>query len=375
MNLKRREFLQWLAIGASTAAGAACSKAPAPTVRSGLIVGGGKFIDPEAPGKGAQYTLAVVDTRHPTPQLIDIPFLPHGIAFSETDPNRLRVFEKIGPGACEVDLATSTMTRVIANHPERFFYGHGALSKDQSLLFATETYLDSQRGVVAVRDADTLQLLGEFPTYGDNPHDCRLIEEGTVLLITNGGGSLGSQRQPSVTYVDVASKRLIERLYLDNRELNAGHIARAQDGAIAVVSAPRKGMSEEHLGGVSLRRGKATALVNFREPIEVVQRMRGEALSVAIHEARGVVAVTHPNGNMVSFWSILSNAFIKMLEFERPRGVTLSADSERFILSYGRDASLIEIDADTLDPLPDTRKVATYITGSHIYNWDIEIPA
>ena len=366
MTMTRRDLLVLLATSLGGVALGSCAPSRS---GNGRLLGGGRYRASANEGD-TRYVLAVIEGSATDPTLIPLPFLPHGIAVSPTDPERIAVFEKIGPGACEIDLSEQRMLHPVETRKDRFFYGHGAYSPDAGLLYATETYLASQRGVIAVRDATDRTLLGEFPTYGSNPHDCQLIEGGSLLLITNGGSTQGDLQAPSVTYVDVNTEQLIERVPLDNHQLNAGHIARSRNGAIAVVSAPRPGLTEDDLGGVSLRDAGADTLISMREPAAVVARMRGEALSVAIHEPEQIVAVTHPNGNMVTFWSIRDNRLLRALDFERPRGVTLSTDASRFILSFGKDASVIGIDVETLKPIPESRQRATYITGSHLYNWD-----
>jgi hypothetical protein len=43
---------------------------------------------------------------------------------------RVVVFEKIGPGAAEIDLKSGRVTRGIRPAQGRWFYGHGAFSPD-----------------------------------------------------------------------------------------------------------------------------------------------------------------------------------------------------------------------------------------------------
>ena len=95
--------------------------------------------------------------------------------------------------------------------------------------------------------------------------------------------------------------------------------------------------------------------------------MLGESLSVAIHQI--IELVTHPDGNMISFWDTTSRKYIKKLELEIPRGVTLSNDGKYFIVSYGQMANIVNISTKELQLQSDSITEATYLAGSHIYNW------
>lgn len=332
-----------------------------------IILGGGQFADSEHPEQ-LKFALSIVNLKQAQHKLVAIDFLAHGIILDPGNSERLVMFEKIGPGACEVDLKSMRMTRDIPTSKDRYFYGHGAFSSDRRYLYSTETYLDTHRGVIAIRDANSFELMGEFPTYGSNPHECQLIDEGKVMVITNGGGTLSSDDVPSVTYVDVNSQQLLERVTLDNSRINTGHMGLDKDGGLVVVSAPREGLAKTDLGGVSIK-PRGEAMQTIAQPGGIVSRMKGEALSVAIHPPSGIAAVTHPDGNMLTFWSVNHRRLIKALQLPKPRGVTLTMDEKFFVVSYGAQANVIKIDVRSLTQSKDSNIPATYITGSHIYNW------
>jgi hypothetical protein len=261
------------------------------------------------------------------------------------------------------------VARNVAPRDGRWFYGHGAFSYDGKVLFSTETVNEQQRGVIGVRDAATLDYLGEFPTFGENPHDCHLIDEGRTLVVTNGGGALGTPLVPCVTYVDVASQRLLETLKLTNERFNTGHLALSKRGDLVVVSAPRKGLTDKELGAVSLGRRRGL-LRTMAEPADVTGRMTGEALSTTVHERTAVAAVTHPLGGMVTFWSLSTAQLVKAIELPRARGVTLTLDGSNFILSCATSTDLVQVSPNTLEVLEHTRLSKTFLSGSHVFNWN-----
>lgn len=342
----------------------------APSAQADLILGGGGFVGE----RGTQhFAFARVDVAARRVGLTPTTFLPHGVAVDPLDASRVMAFEKIGPGCAEIDLASGRVTRGVRPAEGRWFYGHGAFSPDGKLLYSTETVNARESGVIGVRDARTLAYLGEFPTFGENPHDCHLIENGKVLVVTNGGGALGTDMRPCVTYVEVDSRRLLEKLDLQSERFNTGHLTLGGEDALVVVSAPRKGLTEQDLGAVSLRRGKER-LRTMTEPAHIAARMHGEALSVEIHEPSGIAAVTHPNGGMVTFWSIAELKLLKVLDLPRPRGLALTRDGRYFILSYAESAELVLVDPGTLEPVPGTGLHQSFLTGSHLFNWNRLIP-
>lgn len=398
MDPKRRAFLKWQAgaliagpalwtrlaipgFGGALAGVSGCSDESASLLdglrpsgaQANLILGGGKYQDRET-GR-IEHVFSIVDLDARRVELIPLDFLPHGIHQHARSPHLLAVFEKKGPHAALIDLESRQRVRPIETDPSRYFYGHGAYSVDGQHLFATETYLDGLKGILAIRDAQTHAFLGEFPSYGLEPHECKLIDGGQTLVVTNGGGSLGSghpQSRPTVAYIDVATQQLLERVPLTNARINTGHSAIGSDGALVVASAPRKGLGPTETGGVSIR-PRGGAMQTIEEPRDVTDKMQGEALSVAIHPESGIAAVTHPDGGMVTFWSTRDRRLLHSVELPHPRGVTLTSDHQSFVISYGETTSLLRLDAESF--AADTRNAIpnTMISGSHLYNWSREL--
>jgi uncharacterized protein len=189
-----------------------------------------------------------------------------------------------------------------------------------------------------------------------------------VLLVTNGGGALDTPLRPCVTWVEVETRKLLDKRELDSERFNTGHLCLAADGGLAVVSAPRKGLTDKDVGAVSLGRSH-DHLHTMQEPRGVTSRMFGEALSVAIHEATQVAAVTHPFGDMVTFWSMRTFDFLKKIDLPRARGVTLTQDGSHFIVSYGPTTDVVEISPRTLSPARDSVLTQSFLSGSHVFNW------
>jgi uncharacterized protein len=371
MRISKRTFLKFLASSSVIASLPSlligCSEKSFIDHKSNIIMGGGKFADPKTPTK-ISYALSILNLSLKEKRLIPIDFLAHGVIIDPKNYYRLILFEKIGPGACEVDLSSMTLRSKITTSKDKYFYGHGAFSNDGDTLYCTETYLDNKKGIIAIRDSQTMQPLGEFPTYGDNPHECQMIDNGKVMVVTNAGSMGGNNTKPSVTYIDMDNQQLVEEVFLTNDKLNTGHIGLSKDGSLVVASAPRDGLKKTDLGGVSIR-PKGQSIETISSPNEIVSSMTGEALSVIVHDSKNIAAVTHPDGNMITFWSVLDRRLLKHIKIDKPRGVTLTTDEKSFVVSYGTNTNIMLIDISTLATKTDESMTMTYMSGSHIYNW------
>jgi hypothetical protein len=334
--------------------------------RKGTIIGPGRFVDTRT-GQ-MSFVLCLFDLDRGDSRTIDMTFFGHGLAVHPQDSGRAVMFEKKGPGACELDLRAGRVVRPLTTPAGRAFYGHGAFSRDGKVLFATENELATRDGLVAVRDAVSLAELGRFPTYGKSPHDCRLIDEGRTLAITNGGGKVDEDAPPSVTFVDVQSEKLQEKLVFETPRINAGHLALTRSRDLVAISAPRDGLPATALGGVTIRIGSGP-FVTMAEPDDVIARMTGESLSLCIEEKTGVVGVTNPDGNIVTFWDLAQKRFVKKLDLPAPRGITQTLDGEHLVLSYGA-GTLTLLDPRRLEPVPERRVAKSMLSGSHIVAWE-----
>lgn len=343
----------------------------------GSVIGGGRTLDTESGEVRHFVGMVDLDETSPVASTIGgIDFLGHGFAPNPVKPHTAVVTEKHGPGCCEVDLVKRRVLRKIATRAERHFYGHGAFSPDGKLFYCTEAMVGdySYRGVLAVRDGESFEFVNEnFPTHGVKPHDCILVDDGDTLVVTNGGGMVDQPELPaSVAYVDVRSGEARRVLKVRDQALNAGHIAITTRGELVCVSAPRDGIQEKlrdepnpkWIGGISFYDPRTDRLITADDPIR--QKMRGETLSVAIHEPSMIVAATNPSADLVTFWDFRTGKLVKALsEFKWPRGVSLTLDGNYFALTYDRETHLVLIDAQTLEPVEQSKVGRSYIGGSH----------
>lgn len=341
--------------------------------RRGALVGATTGIDCETGRACAVVDVLDLDSRSPALARIPLDFPAHWIA---QHPHRRRLaaaVEKRGARGAIVDLAEGRRLDTLAPLPDHAFSGHAAWSADGEVLFLVETHTQTGAGALSVRDAGTLVVLGRLSTHGFFPHDCRLAHDGRRLAVTNGGGTAASGCRPSLVLVDPASNELVDRRELDDPRRNAGHLALAADGALAVVSAPRDGLPERTTPGgvaVALADGPLTCL---NAPTSAVGALVGEALSVAIHPPSRTVVVTHPHAGLVSFWS-LERGFQGGLAAPAPRGVAVFGDAQEVVVSCGVDGRLLLVDPLTRSAQPLHSAPEGVFGGAHLQAWDA-VPA
>jgi hypothetical protein len=205
------------------------------------------------------------------------------------------------------------------------------------------------------------------PTFGQAPHDCQLLDDGKTMVIANGGGGIDGGALPSVTFVDLASRALLDCVLLDSPRFNAGHVVVTPGGHLALVSAPRDGLpgKTDEPGALSLR-PRGGSLTTITRPPAIVDRMRGETLSVVVNEEDGLVLATHPLGDCVSIWRLEDASFLGTIELAGPRGIVMSLDRAWYLVSHlaGRSVRLSAFSAATREPI--FHLDPSFISGSHL---------
>ena len=337
----------------------------------GLIIGqcGGQWTQTK-PGTISNFVMTVdLDRPDFSVGFIPIPFFGHGLAFHPKKPEKAVVFEKRGKGACEIDLVAGKKLRDIPTADNRQFYGHGAYSPDGKIIYAAETITEGNfDGAIIMRDAKTLKEIGEFPSYGPRPHDCQLLEDGSTMIVTNAGGRFDEKEQGSVTYIDINTQQLLDKLPIDNKKFNAGHVAVADNGDIAVVSAPREGLGAGKVGGVTLG-GKSKKLSGVFGPKKIIDKLVGETLSVCVDNKTRTVAATSPDAGRITFWDLDTNHLKHSIKVTHPRGVTMTHDKKFYVFNYGKpECRLSLLRAEDFEPVKEY-ELDIMISGSHIQSY------
>jgi hypothetical protein len=121
---------------------------------------------------------------------------------------------------------------------------------------------------------------------------------------------------------------------------------------------------------VSIRLG-GRAIRSVRNPRAVTDRMKGESLSVCVHEETRTALVTHPYGNFISFWNLDAGGLFGAFDLPSPRGVTLTLDRRYFAVSFGFQAGVMLIETSPLRPVKEREYGSRRFGGSHIYTWSI----
>lgn len=356
-----------------------------PTDRRGTLIGpGGR----DTPDGNAEFWLRLADLekieqyvrREAKPAAIMMAFQGHGILPHPVQTTRAAVFTKWGPGGCEVDFKTLQVTRDILPTPGREFYGHGAWSKDGKLLYAVEALPRKQGnydGYIVIRDADNMQVLGEFPTHGVAPHDCHILDDGKTLAITNGGGGPGSEVPGCVTFVDIATEKLLERVTIPVYQ--AGHLTitgRSSQGDLAIGSTPHSppGTGPDGYksipGGLTVRPSGGGA-IHVSEPEDVKSRMLGETLSLAIHDEYNIVGCTNPDGNIYTFWDVKTGSFLKSFSLDKACGIALTLDKRYFVVTARTKYTVQLVRAKDLQLVEDATFTLSGINGSHCIIHDL----
>ncbi|HVY61807.1 MAG TPA: hypothetical protein VHF22_09150, partial [Planctomycetota bacterium] len=82
------------------------------------------------------------------------------------------------------------------------------------------------------------------------------------------------------------------------------------------------------------------------------------------------VGVTNPEGDIVTFWSLREQKFLKHLDLPKPRGIALTLGNRYFAVSYAQPAGggivMQLVDAKTLELVPTARLERSFLSGSHL---------
>jgi hypothetical protein len=362
MLLNRRNFLKAITAGALGSNLSACTHKRLFNPDEDIFLSGGSYLD----GGNTQNALIVINLTQTEKRVIETTFLPHGIYIDPNNKYRVYCFEKNGSNACEIDIQTKEVVRHLHTETKQLFSGHASFSTDGKTLYCIETNIDTLQGSISIRNTDTFQSTQQLPTLGLSPHDCQL--NGSVLTVSNTGQSSSGFHQPSLVRIDLTTEKLIERVKLDDKNLNCGHFYVNDNGNIIIASAPLDTNNKTASGGISFHQQNEIT-ITMTEPDVVIKRMTGEALSIQVNKKYQIAAITHPEANLLTFWSTKDKKIVKAFGFENPRGISQTLNQKNFVISYGNKSAIALITIENLSPQIESVIQPTFTSGEHLLNW------
>ncbi|MDX3926685.1 MAG: DUF1513 domain-containing protein [Shinella sp.] len=253
------------------------------------------------------FGIATVSEQGEIIDRITLPARSHGMAYSPVTGAAVAFARRPGTFAMIFDTAGNSEPIVISSAENRHFFGHGCFSPNGRMLYASENDYESNRGVVGLYDArDKFRRVGEFETYGIGTHDMTISDDGTTLVIANGGiethPDFGRTKlnldhmEPSLVLVDASSGALIEKHVLPAAlsQLSTRHVDLDASGGIwfaCQYEGPRNDLPP--LVG---RFAKGEALRFVEMPGEIALSLANYVGAIAVNRRDGLIGLTSPKG-------------------------------------------------------------------------------
>jgi len=263
----------------------------------------------DADGSFALYGL---DTRGAATFHVPLPARGHAGAGHPHRAEAVAFARRPGAFALVLDCAQGRVLHRLSPPEGRQFNGHGVFSADGKALFTSEQRSDTSEGVIGVWDAAAgYTRVGEFPSGGIGPHDLRLMPDGDMLFVANGGIATDPTdrrklnlptMRPNLTYLSRAGS-IADQVELapDLRQNSIRHLAVRRDGLVgfAMQWEGEPGSATPLLG--LHRPGRAPVLA--QAPLADELAMQGYAGSVAFSGEGGEIAITSPRGGRLHRFS------------------------------------------------------------------------
>lgn len=278
-------------------------------------------------------------------QEISIPFMnnPHSILKTKMGRDFLVVIPNGEAHAHLVDQGSGELVRRFQSKNPYGFYGHGALSKDENYLFLSEPGHKDQ-GRIAIFDFKTGQYIDDLPGYGIHPHEIHLIDSEKVFVMANNGYKkdevLRDRSYSSLSYVDAHSGRLLDKVFLKERNLHITHLAIAENGDVAMGMDMSTHPSKQKIPAQSVVafRKAGQGIEVLKTPKNVLPNLGRHVLSVAYDAKTGVIGATNQyDGGPMTLWSSIEKRYLKTLPIKGSSGINFLQDKGVFLVSSHYD--------------------------------------
>ena len=276
----------------------------------------------------------------------------HGMAVNPVRSNEIVFFSRRpGTKLHALDLSTGELLAQARSAADRHFYGHGCFSSDGTELYTTENDFHNGEGKVVIRDASTLEVSYEFPSYGVGPHEMRMMPDNATLVIANGGVLTHPSKprealnldtmKPNLAYVEMATGKLLGRYELPISRLSIRHIDVNETGRV-VVTTQYRGETEDRPALIASHNGESSLQV-FSQAAYAWSKLNNYCGSVAYAKPSAsespisphIAAVTSPRGGRIVLFDMAQQENVAEFAALDICGVGFSQKSDCFVATSG----------------------------------------
>ena len=324
-----------------------------------------------ATGRDGRHWFAALDDRGELAFQAPLPGRGHEAVIS---PDRTTAFlpaRRPGDWAAMVDLRDGRIVEICHAAPGRHFYGHGVFSASADVILTPENDFERGDGMIVVRNARTLEVVGEFASGGVGPHEVKWLREG-MLAIANGGIRThpGQPRKklnldamrPNLTLLDWRTATVINQVEAPDPRASIRHMDVA--GERLVLAMQYEGAPTDATPLVYVFDATSGALEPLPIASAVRVRMRQYVASICVDPATRRAMATAPHGHLVTYWDLREGC----LSHRRVRdagGVALDQRRGQFVVTNGAGA-VMRFDAATGERSGDVRRVRGLRWDNHL---------
>ncbi|WP_105383627.1 DUF1513 domain-containing protein [Neorhizobium alkalisoli] len=294
------------------------------------------------------FGIATISERGEIIDRVALPARAHGMAYSAVTNRAVAFARRPGTFAMVFDPDGQAEPVVITSPEGRHFYGHGHFSPNGALLYASENDFDGNRGMIGIYDArDKFRRIGEFEAHGIGTHDMTVSDDGTLLVIANGGiethPDFGRTKlnldhmEPSLVLLDARTGALVQRHGLPPalRQLSTRHLDIGADGRIWFACQWEGARNALPPLAGWLSQGEDISFVSL--PEETTIRLGNYVGAIAVNRHEGIVGITSPVGGAAvtldaNTGAVLKEEFVRDTAGVAPaaRGIAVSSYDGRF---------------------------------------------
>lgn len=350
MEIKRRQFLGWMvAIPALSLSNLSLADTRSNDAQAPLL-----FASASEVGKGEYYLHLLTETgeeklRHRLPDRA------HQVISHPRKPWLFAIARRPGTFIEVMDYQAGTLIKRITCETGYHLYGHAQITKDGRYLLTSEKSPTSLQGRIVVRDLhDQFRIIGEYSTGGIGPHEFRLTDDQSTLVVANGGILTDGRdklnvetMQPSLAYIALKSGLLEEQVSLPEKYHQCGirHIDISAQGDVIIAMQYEGHIADQVPLIAHHKHGQPITALDI--PLDIVGRMKQYCGSACIDSSGQFAAVSAPKGDMITLWNLQAKQYIGHIIAKDGCGLARTQQTGEFVVSTGA-GKLYTIQSQTL---------------------------